>query len=46
VVPEGNLNPSQLGDANPQTRPYRLEGDILTIGSEKDGYIRTLQRVS
>jgi len=46
VVPEGNLNPVQLGAANPQTRPYQLNGDTLTIGSKEAGYIRTLQRVS
>lgn len=46
VVPEGNLNPAQLGAANPQTRPYQLNGDTLTIGSKEDGYIRTLQRVT
>ncbi|HYO66751.1 MAG TPA: lipocalin-like domain-containing protein [Archangium sp.] len=45
VVPEGNLNPAQLGAANPQTRPYQLNGDTLTIGSTEAGYIRTLQRV-
>jgi len=46
VVPEGNLNPAQLGTENPQNRPYTLDGDTLTIGSKEAGYIRTLRRVS
>jgi hypothetical protein len=45
VVPEGNLDPTQLGASNPQTRPYQLNGDTLTIGNSEVGYIRTLQRV-
>jgi hypothetical protein len=45
VVPEGNLDPSQIGIANPQTRPYELNGDTLTIGSKEAQYIRTLKRV-
>ncbi len=43
VMAEGDLDPSQVGVA--QARPYTLDGDTLTIGSEAAGYIRTLQRV-
>jgi hypothetical protein len=44
VIPEGNLDPTQLGPDNPQARPYQLNGDTLIIGDQTT-YIRTLERV-
>jgi hypothetical protein len=39
----GALNPEQVD--TPQDRTYTVNGDTLTIGSECEGYIRTLQRL-
>lgn len=43
VMVEGAWDPTQVGTA--QARSYTLDGDILTIGSKADGYIRKLERM-
>lgn len=44
VVPVGAMDPSQVD--SPQTRPYTVVGDTLTIGNQAKGYIRTLKRLT
>jgi hypothetical protein len=44
VVPVGAMDPSQVD--SPQTRPYTVVGDTLTIGNRAKGYIRTLKRLT
>lgn len=45
VIPEGNLDSTQLGPENPQKRPYELKDANTLIIGDQTTYIRTLQRV-